>query len=77
MAARAEIALGQKLPLDEDARAGLYELADGDGRALLGLVEEVFAATKPGEILDKAGLTASGAAAGRRSTTRSRTATTI
>ncbi|MDB5540066.1 MAG: ATPase [Devosia sp.] len=56
MAARAEDALGQKLPLDEDARAGLYELADGDGRALLGLVEEVFAATKPGEILDKAAL---------------------
>jgi putative ATPase len=56
MARRAETAEGQKLPLDEDARAGLFELADGDGRAMLGLVEEVFAATKPGEILDKAGL---------------------
>jgi len=56
MAQRAEAALGQKLPLDDDARAGLYELADGDGRALLGLVEEVFAATKPDEVLDKAGL---------------------
>ncbi len=33
-----------------------YELADGDGRAMLGLVEEVFAATKPGEVLDKAAL---------------------
>ena len=53
MAARAEQSLGQQLPLDEEARAALYELADGDGRALLGLVEEVFAATKPGEILDK------------------------
>ena len=31
-------------------------LADGDGRALLGLVEEVFAAAKPGEILDTAAL---------------------
>ncbi|MEO6012944.1 MAG: replication-associated recombination protein A [Devosia sp.] len=56
MASRAEESLGQKLPLDEDARAGLYELADGDGRALLGLVEEVFAATKPDETLDKAAL---------------------
>jgi putative ATPase len=56
MASRAEEMLGEKLPLDEEARAGLYELADGDGRALLGLVEEVFAAVKPGEILDKAAL---------------------
>ena len=56
MAQRAETTLGQKLPLDEEARAGLFELADGDGRAMLGLVEEVFAATKSGEILDKAAL---------------------
>lgn len=56
MAQRAEASLGQKLPLDEEARAGLFELSDGDGRAMLGLVEEVFAATKPGEVLDKAGL---------------------
>ena len=56
MAQRAEAALGRKLPLDEEARAGLFELADGDGRAMLGLMEEVFAATKPGEVLGKAGL---------------------
>jgi putative ATPase len=56
MARRAEAALDRKLPLDDEARAGLFELADGDGRAMLGLVEEVFAATKPGEVLDKAGL---------------------
>lgn len=56
MAQRAEAALGRKLPLDEGARAGLLTLADGDGRALLGLVEEVFAAAKPGEVLDQAGL---------------------
>ena len=31
-------------------------LADGDGRALLGLVEEVFTSVKPGEVLDNAGL---------------------
>ncbi|RYE77086.1 MAG: replication-associated recombination protein A, partial [Hyphomicrobiales bacterium] len=56
MVERAEAMLGETLPLDDDARAGLYELADGDGRALLGLVEEVFSATKEGEILDKAKL---------------------
>jgi len=56
MVERAEAMLGETLPLDDEARAGLYELADGDGRALLGLVEEVFSATKPGEILDKAKL---------------------
>jgi putative ATPase len=56
MAQRAEAAEGKTLPLDDDARAGLFELADGDGRAMLGLVEEVFAATKPDEVLDKAGL---------------------
>ena len=56
LADRAEAALGQKLPLDDDARTALYELADGDGRALLGLIEEVFAATKPDEVLDKASL---------------------
>jgi len=56
MAQRAETALGKSLPLDADARAGLFELADGDGRAMLGLVEEVFAASRPDEILDKAGL---------------------
>src|SRR6185312_10151307 len=56
MAQRAESAIGKSLPLDDDARTALYELADGDGRAMLGLVEEVFAAAKPGEVLDKAGL---------------------
>lgn len=37
--ARAEAALGHPLPLDEAARARLVELADGDGRYLLNLVE--------------------------------------
>ena len=56
LAERAETALGARLPLDDEARAAIYGLADGDGRALLGLIEEVFASTKPGEILDPAGL---------------------
>jgi putative ATPase len=56
LAERAEAAVGLKLPLEDDARTALYELSDGDGRALLGLIEEVFAATRAGEVLDKAGL---------------------
>jgi len=39
--ARAEAELARPLPLDEDARAALLEMADGDGRALLNLVEQV------------------------------------
>ena len=38
---RAEDALGRKLPLTEDARAALRAMADGDGRFLLNLVEEI------------------------------------
>ncbi|NMA97142.1 MAG: replication-associated recombination protein A [Phyllobacteriaceae bacterium] len=49
---RAEELLGAKLPLTEEARVTLLGLADGDGRALLGLVEEILASTGEGEILD-------------------------
>ncbi len=38
---RAEAELGAKLPLDGPAREALQEMADGDGRALLNLVEQV------------------------------------
>ena len=41
LALRAEEALGQALPLDATAREALLELADGDGRALLNLIEQV------------------------------------
>uniref|UniRef100_UPI003567A7F7 replication-associated recombination protein A n=1 Tax=Aquicoccus sp. TaxID=2055851 RepID=UPI003567A7F7 len=39
--ARAEAELGRTLPLTDAARASLREMADGDGRALLNLVEQV------------------------------------
>tara|TARA_R110000868_G_scaffold35549_1_gene127342 strand:+ start:3240 stop:4538 length:1299 start_codon:yes stop_codon:yes gene_type:complete len=39
---RAEAEMEQKLPLDEDARHALAAMADGDGRYLLNLAEEVF-----------------------------------
>jgi putative ATPase len=51
---RAEALTGEPLPLDEEARKTLLTLADGDGRALLGLVEEVLSSAKPGETLDAA-----------------------
>lgn len=41
---RAEAAEGRPLPLDREARALLVDYAHGDGRHLLGLAEEVFAA---------------------------------
>ena len=49
---RAEALTGAALPVSSDARHTLLTLADGDGRALLGLVEEVLASAKPGETLD-------------------------
>ena len=41
LVARAEGAIGHRLPLDPDARARLIELADGDGRYLLNMVENL------------------------------------
>ncbi|QFS83903.1 Replication-associated recombination protein A [Roseivivax sp. THAF40] len=41
--ARAEAELDAALPLDPEARAALIEMADGDGRALLNLVEQIAA----------------------------------
>lgn len=43
LAQRSEAALERALPLDAGARESLLEMADGDGRALLNLVEQVLA----------------------------------
>ncbi|MCV6592032.1 MAG: replication-associated recombination protein A [Silicimonas sp.] len=56
LAQRAEAELGKGLPLDGPAREALLEMADGDGRALLNLVEQV-AGWNAGEKLDVEGLT--------------------
>lgn len=50
---RAEAELGRDLPADAEARARLIDMADGDGRYLLTLADEVFAQDAP---LDAAGL---------------------
>ncbi|WP_460451678.1 replication-associated recombination protein A [Alsobacter sp. SYSU BS001988] len=54
--ARAEAVEGRPLPLEEEARAALVAMADGDGRASLTLAEELWRAAKPGEVFDVAGL---------------------
>jgi putative ATPase len=43
LAQRAEAELGQVLPLQPPARTALLKMADGDGRALLNLIEQVIA----------------------------------
>lgn len=53
---RAEELEGKPLPLDEEARAVLVRLADGDGRASLTLSEEAWRAARPGEVFDGAKL---------------------
>ena len=40
---RAEKELGRELPLNAEARAALINMADGDGRALLNLIEQIGA----------------------------------
>ncbi|UUP19413.1 replication-associated recombination protein A [Nitratireductor thuwali] len=49
---RAETMEGRSLPLDGEARAVLLRMADGDGRALLTLAEEVWRAAGDGEVFD-------------------------
>jgi len=53
---RAEAIEGKPQPLDDNARASLIRMADGDGRASLTLAEEVWRAARPGEIFDEAAL---------------------
>jgi putative ATPase len=53
---RAETLSGETLPVTEEARILLTVMADGDGRAVLTLAEEVYRSAKPSEVLDEAGL---------------------
>jgi putative ATPase len=52
---RAEATMHQRLPLDADARAAVRAMADGDGRYLLNMAEELFR-LPPEKILDPSGL---------------------
>jgi ATPase related to the helicase subunit of the Holliday junction resolvase len=53
---RAEAEMERSLPLDDDARASLVRMADGDGRAVLTLAEEVWRAARADEIFDSEAL---------------------
>jgi putative ATPase len=53
---RAERVMDKPLPLDGQAREALIGMADGDGRAILTLAEEVWRAARPDETLDAAHL---------------------
>ena len=55
LAQRAEAALGRPLPLEAAARTALLDMADGDGRSLLNLVEQVMSWKLPAP-LDTQGL---------------------
>jgi len=54
--ARAEAIEAKALPLDDEARAALIRMSDGDARAALTLAEEVWRAVRAGETFDSAGL---------------------
>ncbi|KAA1175276.1 replication-associated recombination protein A [Rhizobium tropici] len=49
---RAETVEGKPLPLTDDARASLIRMADGDGRSVLTLAEEVWRAARKDELFD-------------------------
>ena len=54
--ARAEKLENNPLPVTDEARKTLIELADGDGRYFINLLETVYDLARPGEILDSAGV---------------------
>ncbi|WP_320196343.1 replication-associated recombination protein A [Agrobacterium rosae] len=54
---RAESVEEKPLPLTDDARASLIRMADGDGRAVLTLAEEVWRAVRKDEVFGTEGLT--------------------
>jgi putative ATPase len=56
LVARAEEEESRPLPLTPEARAALAAMADGDGRYLLNMVEQLLALPPGGEPLDAAGL---------------------
>src|SRR5262245_35454441 len=58
LAVRAEQAEGRKLPLDPDAHSALRAMADGDGRYILNMAEELFALPASTQPLDTKALMA-------------------
>ena len=53
---KAEVLEEKRLPLDEEARAALIRMADGDGRAVLTLAEDLYRAARESEVFDPVAL---------------------
>ena len=53
---RAEKTVGRKLPVDDTAAATLKDLADGDGRYLINLLESIYDLAPENTLLDREGL---------------------
>jgi putative ATPase len=57
LVARAEVEVKRALPVGSDARAALIGMADGDGRTIINMAEDIFAAVpERAPTLDRAGL---------------------
>jgi putative ATPase len=56
--ARAETEMDRTLPLDAEARASLRAMADGDGRYLLNMAEQLFALPADSPVMDPTALAA-------------------
>ncbi len=54
--ARAEEITQTPLPIDQEARASLIRMADGDGRAVISLAEEIWRLARDEEVLDVEGI---------------------
>lgn len=50
---RAEKQEGQKLPIDEEAREFIKNIADGDGRYMLNIAENIWSYAQVGEVFNK------------------------
>ena len=74
---RAEAPKAARCRSTTDARAALSRMADGDGRSVLNLAEEVWRAARHGDTVRRRRPAAGRCSTARRSTTRRRTATTI
>ena len=74
---RAEEVEGRSLPLDGGAREVLIRMADGDGRAVLTLAEEIWRAARQGETFDAQSVQKVVQRRARRSMTRGRMVTSI
>ncbi len=53
---RAEATVGKELPIDEQARELLITMADGDGRYLLSMIEQIYAQAVTGDYMDSKSL---------------------